>query len=154
MRATFQTPAANFIAGWEGLHKVKADGLVYPYRDVAGVLTVGYGFTHRGLVASAPHTPERMARVLEWLTDATEAQALRLSPILLRSAEPRRTAITSFVFNLGAGAYQASTLRRAVNAGDWTEAAFQIKRWVYAGGRPVQGLRNRREAEAALLLLK
>ncbi len=54
------TPPAEFIANWEGLAKVKPDGLVYPYIDIVGVKTVGYGFTQRAVVESAPHTIKRM----------------------------------------------------------------------------------------------
>ena len=59
-------------------------------------------------------------------------------------------ALTSWVFNLGEGRLQASTLRRVINRGSHSEAPREIRRWVYAGGRKLAGLARRREAEAAL----
>lgn len=78
------------------------------------------------------------------------ADALKASPNL--AAYPRRlAAITSFVFNLGAARYRASTLRKRVNAEDWDEAVVEILKWTRGGGRVLPGLVKRRKAEAALL---
>ncbi len=146
------TPTAEFIATWEGLATVRPDGLVYPYIDIVGVKTVGYGFTQRAVVESAPHTIKRMQLLLDHECWERELMALRASPCLaLPGNELRLQAVVSFIFNLGIGSYERSTLRRRVNAQDWPGAQIQIKRWVYAGGKPVRGLRRRRAAEAALL---
>ena len=61
-------------------------------------------------------------------------------------------ALVSFVYNLGGGAYQASTLRRVVNRGHYHEAPAQIRRWTFAGGRKLRGLVRRRAAEAELFV--
>jgi GH24 family phage-related lysozyme (muramidase) len=61
-------------------------------------------------------------------------------------------ALVSFVFNLGSGALQCSTLRRRLNAGAYLEAADEFPKWVYAGGRKLKGLVRRREAERILFL--
>lgn len=47
---------------------------------------------------------------------------------------------------------QTSTLRRRVNQRDWNAAGRELRRWVYGGGKVLQGLVTRREAEAAWLL--
>lgn len=143
------TPTAEFLAHWEGLHRVEG-GLVYPYSDIVGVPTVGYGFTDPAIVGTAPHPIALMQIMLEREAARHELMATRLSPVLLRD-DRRLTAIASFIFNLGAGAYQRSTLKRRVDAQDWRRARTEIQRWVYAGGKPVRGLRRRRAAEAALL---
>ena len=59
-----------------------------------------------------------------------------------------------FVFNVGAGAFQASTLRQNLNRGEYTDAADQFQRWVYGGGRILPGLVRRRHVERALFLRK
>jgi lysozyme len=66
--------------------------------------------------------------------------------------ELQRGALASFAFNLGAGALQASTLLRRVNALEWDDVPFQFSRWVHAGGRRLSGLVRRRAAEAELFL--
>ena len=54
--------------------------------------------------------------------------------------------------SLGTGRLQTSTLRRYVNRRDWPNAAVELRRWVYGGGKVLPGLVVRREAEAKLLL--
>ena len=61
-------------------------------------------------------------------------------------------ALVSFTYNVGVGAYCGSTLVRKLNQGDYTGACNELRRWVYAGGKRVQGLANRREAERSLCL--
>ena len=59
-------------------------------------------------------------------------------------------ALVSWVFNLGAGNLKASTLLKVVNQGDYEGVPVQIKRWNKAGGKVLEGLIRRREAEALL----
>ncbi len=61
-------------------------------------------------------------------------------------------ALVSFTFNLGAAALQRSCLRQKVNYGQDKEAAREFLRWVYVGGKRLQGLANRRRAEGVLFL--
>ncbi len=57
-------------------------------------------------------------------------------------------ALVSWVFNLGPTNLAASTLLKVLNAGEYDEVPAQIKRWNKAGGKVLQGLIRRREAEA------
>ena len=67
------------------------------------------------------------------------------------SLSPRqKAALTSFVFNVGIGAYRRSTLRKLVNAGDLVSVPGELKRWVHAGKQRLAGLEARRAAEIAL----
>lgn len=144
--------AVELIKRWEGLHKVGPDGLIYPYLDPIGIPTIGYGFTDRRIVQSAPHTRPRMDALLDWYVWTLEAQVIRLSPRLAVPANADRlAAIVSFVFNLGIGAYERSALRRKIDAGDWASAAKEAKRWIYASGRVLPGLVARRSDEASLI---
>ncbi|MCY1305462.1 Lysozyme RrrD [compost metagenome] len=61
-------------------------------------------------------------------------------------------ALASFVFNLGSGNLQCSTLLRKLNAKDYAGAADEFPRWNKAGGKVLAGLTRRRAAERALFL--
>ena len=61
-------------------------------------------------------------------------------------------AIVSFVFNVGAGNFMASTLRRKVNREEYYAASSEFPRWVYARGKKLAGLIKRRDAERMLFL--
>ena len=77
-----------------------------------------------------------------------ERAVLRLIRVPLEDGQ--FDALTSFAFNLGAGALQRSTLRRKVNRGEHDAVPVEFRRWVWAGGRKLKGLIRRREAEAEL----
>lgn len=77
---------------------------------------------------------------------------LRHCPALATEPEGRLAAIVYFTFNLGGGRLQISTLRRRVNERDWEDAARELRRWVYGGGRVLPGLVARRAAEAVMLV--
>jgi lysozyme len=96
------------------------------------------------MVITAAQAYLRLA--LDW-NDAERA-VRRLCPAL---DGDRLGAITSFVFNLGAGRLAASTLRRKLNAGDWAAARRELVKWVWGGGRKLPGLVLRRAAERELI---
>ncbi|WP_392505727.1 glycoside hydrolase family protein [Rickettsia sp. 2024-CO-Wats] len=59
--------------------------------------------------------------------------------------ENQQAALISFIFNCGAGAFQASTLRQKLNRGEYANAANnELLRWMRAkGGLSLQGLKHR-----------
>jgi len=59
-------------------------------------------------------------------------------------------ALVSFVYNLGAGNFESSTLLRDLNAHDFAAVAGQLEGWVHAGSTVLPGLVTRRKAEARL----
>jgi lysozyme len=59
-------------------------------------------------------------------------------------------ALCDFVFNVGGRNFRSSTLLKVVNAGDFPSVPFQLRRWVFAGGREFPGLKTRRENEIEL----
>ena len=63
----------------------------------------------------------------------------------------RVAAIVDFTFNLGSGSLKISTLRRRLNAKQWSDACAELAKWNKGGGRVLTGLAKRRAAEAALL---
>ena len=58
----------------------------------------------------------------------------------------------SLTFNIGTIAFKNSTLLKKLNAGDRVGAADQFLVWNKAGGKVLQGLVNRRQAERAQFL--
>jgi lysozyme len=62
-------------------------------------------------------------------------------------------ALSSFAYNVGNGALQDSTLLKLLNSGaDKNTVASQFDKWIYAGGKVNNGLKNRRAAEKKLFL--
>ena len=68
----------------------------------------------------------------------------RLAPTQVQAA------VLSWVYNLGAGAFKASTFLRRLRAGDWHGAAAECRKWNKAGGRELRGLTLRRADERAM----
>jgi lysozyme len=124
------------------------------YRDSAGFPTIGYGhLLARDAAAPLPPgeiTAEEAEALL--LTDLTRCGGALQRLVQVPLAENETAALLSFVFNLGAGAFQASTLRAKLNRDDREGAADEFPRWVHAGGRRLRGLIRRRAAERRLFL--
>lgn len=136
----------------EGFHRVvtrQPTVTAVPYLCPAGYWTRGYGVLCQR--DAGPITLEEGERELAALLPVYAGHAVRLSPVLITESDARFSAIVDFVFNLGPTQYAASTLRRCVNARDWSRAREEIKRWVWGGGRKLPGLIIRRQAEADLL---
>lgn len=61
--------------------------------------------------------------------------------------------LVSFVYNIGLGAFEKSTLLRLLNESNYMGASEQFKRWVLgSNGKPLLGLIRRREAERKLFM--
>jgi lysozyme len=120
-----------------------------PYACPGGYQTIGYGHV---LQAGEDYPADLTLRQAEALLreDAARASAAvdHLLPVALSPGQ--FDALASFVFNLGAGALQRSTLRQRVRRGEHEAAAREFLRWIYAGGKPLKGLLRRRLAEARL----
>lgn len=59
-------------------------------------------------------------------------------------------ALVLFTFNIGSQAFLNSTLRRLLNQGNYSSVPEQMRRWVHANGKVLQGLVRRREKEISL----
>jgi GH24 family phage-related lysozyme (muramidase) len=62
------------------------------------------------------------------------------------------SALVSFAFNVGSGAFKSSTLLKKLNQKDYEGAADQFDKWIYAKGQVLNGLIRRRKAEKELFL--
>ena len=117
------------------------------YLCPANVWTIGYGHTKtakQGMVI----TQEEADRLLE--QDVAWVKAAVIGAVKVPLTANQTSALYSFVFNVGAGAFRSSTLLRKLNAGDYTGAQGQFRRWNKAGGKVLRGLTRRRAAEAKL----
>jgi lysozyme len=136
---------------FEGFHSVPKNdpGRAYPYICPAGYWTIGWGH-----LCQEDHPPVTEAEGDVYLAiDLNNALVATLwyCPVLATEPEGRLAAIVDFTFNLGAGRLQTSTLRRRINQLDWPNAYLELRRWVYGGGRRLDGLCRRRQAEIDLI---
>lgn len=117
------------------------------YRCPAGVWTCGYGHT-KGVTA---RTTCNETKALAWLKSDLEPIENFLSAIPeVCKTQGRFDACADFCFNLGTGAFRGSTLFKLIQK-KASESAIQVEflKWVYAGGRPLEGLKTRRRWEAS-----
>jgi len=121
------------------------------YKCPAGIWTIGYGQT-KGIKEGMVWTQNQADEDL--LETAWEVlnQALNASSVLKKSTSQRQAAIADFIYNLGIGNYNSSTLKKYVDKENWASAYTEIKKWDKAGGKVLKGLTIRREKEASLLL--
>lgn len=117
------------------------------YKCPAGVWTIGYG--HTSGVRKGMRCTETQAEV--WLMDDLRESEQAVDYLVkVPLTDNQRGALVSFVFNVGAGNFAASTLLRKLNAGDYASAADEFRRWNKASGKVLVGLTRRRAAEAEL----
>ena len=122
------------------------------YRDVAGVWTIGYGHTGRAgppEVTPQSRMTEPEARALMKRQAETFAKAVR-SMLTRELTDDQFSALVSFAFNVGTGAFARSSVLKAVNEGRLDAVPGRLKLWVKARGRVLPGLVRRRAAEAAM----
>lgn len=140
--AAVLTAAVTVIGIWEGRSLVA-------YMDPVGIPTICDGYTH-GVKMGDVATPKQC----DQLTRQEAAKALAVVDGSVDRQLPAgvRVALTSFVYNVGPGNYQRSTLLRKLRAGDYVGACNELPKWVYAGGRKLRGLERRRQAEKEICL--
>ncbi|HEX7389799.1 MAG TPA: lysozyme, partial [Acidiphilium sp.] len=117
--------AAKLVEPFEGFR-------AEPYRDPAGVWTIGFGSTRDGggmpvSAATGPVTRQQALLLVERDLVAASMEVQRHVTVPLNANQ--QAALIDFVYNLGAGNFRASTLLRLLNAGDFTQATGQFARW-------------------------
>lgn len=122
------------------------------YRDPVGIWTIGYG--HKLLPGEMYEaiTLEKAEQLLEQDLNIAADAVRRMVKVPLN--QNQFDALASFVFNLGSGNFQNSTLLRKLNKGDYEGAAQEFKRWVYGTKKDksvkLPGLIKRRADEEKL----
>lgn len=124
------------------------------YLCSAGVWTIGWGNTYVNgrPVRAGDKISKREANKL-----FREYLVRNVSPVIEKSVKVSITqnefdALASFIYNLGSGAFNNSTLLVWINRGSRDQAADQFGRWVYAGGTILEGLIRRRKSEENLFV--
>ena len=141
----------EIVKKFEGLHKLRDDGLVHAYRCPAGVWTLGFGKT-KGIRSGMTCTIAEAEQHLKDELDAHGKIVKRLVNVPL--SQGQYDALVSFVFNVGGGNFKSSTALKRLNSGMYDDVPEQLNRWNKArvDGKltPLRGLTRRRAAEAAI----
>lgn len=138
MRASDE--AITLIRHFEGC---RLDAYLCP----AGVWTIGYGHTFG--VKQGDVIDQEAAEAL-LIEDLEEFEGYVTAFCKCSLEQHQFDALVSWVFNLGPGNFESSTLLRRLNDGDLGAVPDEIRRWNKAGGRVLDGLVRRREAEAVM----
>ena len=117
------------------------------YQCSAGVWTIGYGHT-KDVVEGMEITQEQAEQML--VDELHEYESYINKYVTVALSQNQFDALVSWVYNLGPANLQSSTLLKVLNSGDYSGVPAQIERWNKAGGKVLEGLIRRREAESAL----
>ena len=139
---TTSSKGLQLIKDFEGLR-------LFAYRCPAGVPTIGYGHTLDVKMGQA--ITEKQAE--DFLKQDVTPIERYLNDIGINFRQEQFDALVSWIFNLGAGKFQHSTLfKKICEDAPSGEIAEQILKWVNADGKPLVGLKRRRVAEANMFL--
>jgi len=127
------------------------------YRCPAGIPTIGFGSCYdlNGNPITMDHgdiTDEEATAYLVRGLRTSENAVARLVTAPLNANQ--FSSLVSFCFNVGAGNFQASTLRMKLNRLDYIGASNEFWKWRRAAGRILRGLVNRRWEEYLLFCMK
>ena len=117
------------------------------YKCPAGVWTIGYGHI-KGVSEGMTITQEQAEQML--LDELVEYENYINELVSVGLSQNQFDALVSWVYNLGPSNLRSSTLLKVLNSGDYNGVPAQIMRWNKAGGKVLEGLTRRREAEARL----
>lgn len=110
--------------------------------------TIGYGHTgpdvHRGMTCTKEQAEVWMEQDVAWAENAVRQL------VKVRLTQGQFDALVDFTFNVGAHAFETSTLLKRINAGDLGGADDEFSKWVLNDGKKLNGLVVRREHEAAM----
>lgn len=141
-KMTTSRAGLRLIKDFEGL-------MLGAYKCPAGVWTIGYGHTKgvkRGMVISHEQADD-------YLVEDIGPIEKYLNGLGINFRQEQFDALVSWIFNLGAGNFNVSTLKKKIlgDASD-KEIAKEIVRWYNASGQPLLGLKKRRIAEANMFV--
>ena len=147
----------------ELIKKFEADDInkyLDAYIDPVGIPTIGYGSTYNYDAKRKVRLGDSITqqKAIEWLRKETKAIVPKIKALVKVPINQNQIdSLTSFVYNVGIGAFQSSTLLRLLNSGaPKSEVAAQFDRWnkgTVNGQKVVlPGLVRRRSEEKALFL--
>lgn len=118
------------------------------YRDIVGILTIGFGHTGVDVVEGKKISQEEADKLLS--NDLIKFENGVCKLLKHGVNDNQFSALVCFAYNVGLGNLASSTLLKKLNAGDLNAATSEFLRWCKAGGVQVPGLLRRRKAEQAL----
>jgi lysozyme len=121
------------------------------YRDIDGVLTIGYGHTGVGVNLDLEITPQHADELL--LFDVGKFEITVENSITTSITQNQFDACVCLCYNIGQEAFLKSTVLKLINENanidDIKKAWLE---WDEGKGKVIQGLENRRESEFNLYL--
>lgn len=134
-----------------GVFIAKHEGLVLgTYPDPVGIITSCYGHTGPELKLGQKFSEDECLDQLAKDLSKHNSEMTKYIKVPLSAQE--HAAYLSFTYNVGVGNFKSSTLLKLLNKGKRQEACEQLTRWVFAKGKKLRGLVNRRNDEKALCL--
>ncbi len=111
----------------QGVHLIcEREGLrLEAYLDSVGVPTIGVGHT-AGVKIGDTCTKEQ---ALAWLAEDLQWSEAAVNQVTAPLEQHQFDALVSFVFNVGQGAFAASTMRKYLNLGNYEAAGNEFDRW-------------------------
>jgi lysozyme len=140
---TLSSAGLAMLTGLEGFSAM-------PYNDPPGSTKWSVGYGHQiqpGEDFSAGVTADQASSLLA--ADTAHAQSVVSNAITAPLDQSQFDALTSFVYNIGSGAFLRGTIPAKINAGDLSAAADTIRQYIHAGGAVSPALIARRQLEAA-----
>lgn len=144
----------DLIKSFEGL-KLEA------YLDAVRIPTIGYGTTiyppsylnGRTVKLGDKISKDEADTFLKYDVDQ---KAKKIKSFITQSLNDNQfSALVSFAYNLGEGALKTSTLLKRVNLNSNDPLIKdEFLKWINAGGKPLEGLKRRRQAESDLYFKK
>ena len=119
-----------------------------PYVCSGGVLTIGYGHTGSDVAEGQEITQECAEQLLKEDLEKFEKYVNDMVDPELKQCQ--FDALVAWTYNLGPTNLSTSTLLKRLNTNEFDDVPYQIKRWNKAGGKVLEGLVRRREAESLL----
>lgn len=117
------------------------------YLDAVSVPTIAYGRT-KGVTIGDTCTQEQAEAWLE--EELVEYENYVNEAVQVPLTQNQFDALVSWTYNLGPSNLNSSTMLKVLNSSSYDDVPTQIKRWNKAGGKVLDGLVRRREAEALL----
>lgn len=148
MARAINAETLSLIKQWEGF---RAEAYPDPGSRDGTPWTIGYGTTKIGgrqVKKGEKITETEATRLLMIEINRVAAVVERLVKVAL--TDNQFGALVSFAYNIGDDAFSKSTLLKRLNAGEYEKVPAQLARWNKNDGHVMEGLTNRRAAEAGL----
>ena len=117
------------------------------YRDSVGVWTIGFGHT-KGVEEGQTCSIEDAESMLADEMDEYEGYINNMVKVDLQQHE--FDSLVAWVYNLGPTNLGESTMLKVLNGGQFDRVPDEMNRWTRAGGKILEGLVRRRQAESLM----